>query len=183
MGIRSFFDAQMRAAVVGGAVASIIAGVVLTTALSIHDKWTQPPSIGAVTSLMQQEVAAGKGRDAALANRIYAPDAVVTDAACGTQGRSQTWKGYTQVDARYRNVSGIVWVQHVTDGVTWYPNNNSASTAWAAAETVGVLAPAAGNGNSQSIVGHELWTFARANGQWRITSFTYNLCLPPSGGV
>jgi hypothetical protein len=130
---------------------------------------------------MDEEVTAGVTHDVDLVNRIYTPDAVVTDAACQTPGVSQTWKGHAQIDGRYRSLPKFLWLQHVFAQVTWDPNDSDASAAYVTADTIGVLSPAASPGKSQSIVGHELWVFARVNAQWQITSFTYNLCLPANG--
>jgi hypothetical protein len=174
--LREFFDSSMRATVFG---AILLAGLVWV----YHQITTSPPpSTSTVTSLMEQEVTAGETHNTALVERIYSPDAVVTDAACQTPGVSQTWKGYRQLDARYLGLPKFLWLQHIFAQVTWDPNNSSASTATATAETAGVLLPATSHGKSQSIVGRELWTFAIVDGQWRITSFTYNMCVPPGIG-
>jgi uncharacterized protein YchJ len=174
--LRWFFDSAMRATVIG---AILLAGLVW-----VYHQVTDspPPSTSTVTSLMRQEAAASVTRDTALVEHIYSPDAVVTDAACGQPGASQTWKGYGQLDARYLGLSGFLWLQHIFAQVTWDPGNSSASTATATAETAGVMLPATKNGKSQSIVGRELWTFVIVDGQWRITSFTYNMCVPPGIG-
>ncbi len=170
------FDSSMRAAIVG---AVLLAGVVW-----VYHQFTvsPPPDASTVTSLMAQEIAAGETHDTALVDRIYAPGAVVTDAACQSPQDSRTWKGYGQLDARYLGLPRFLWLQHVFAQVTWDPDNSSASTATATAETAGVMLPATRHGKSQSIVGRELWTFARVDGQWRITSFTFNMCVPPSIG-
>lgn len=162
--------------------ATVAGAILLAALLVLYHFVTGPPGIGTVTSLMKMEVTAGKDHDAALVNRIYASDAVVTDAGCQTPGASHTWKGYSQIDSRYRNLPKFLWLQHVFAQVTWDPNDFRASTAAVTAETIGVQLPATSHEKSESIVGHELWTFAYVNGQWRITSFTYNLCLPAYGG-
>ena len=183
--LRGFFDSTMRATVIG---AILLAGL----AWAYHQiTMSPPPSTSTVTSLMTQEVTASETPHAtatevkrihSLVESIYAPDAVVTDAACQTPGASQTWKGYRRLDARYLGLPKFLWLQHVFAQVTWDPDNSSASTATATAETAGVMLPATSQGKSQSIVGRELWTFAIVDGQWRITSFTYNMCVPPSIG-
>ncbi len=170
-----FFNSAMCAVIFGT--------IAVTVILAVAHSRNQPPDISTVTSLMKEEVTAAETRNTALANRIYTPDAVVTDAACQTPGASQTWQGYAQIDARYRNPGKFLWLQHVFAQVTWDPNDSGASTAYVTADTAGVLLPATGHGKSQSIVGHELWTFVRVNGQWRIASFTYNLCLPAYPGA
>jgi hypothetical protein len=169
-----FFTSTMCAAIFGVIAVTVILAVV-------HSR-NQPPGIGTVTNLMKEEVTAAETRNTALVDRIYTQDAVVTDAACQTAGASQTWQGYDRIDARYRNPGKFLWLQHVFAQVTWDPNDSNASTAYVTADTVGVLLPATSHGKSQSIVGHELWVFLRVDGQWRISSFTYNLCLPAYPG-
>jgi hypothetical protein len=139
-----------------------------------------PPSASTVTSLMTREATAGKTRDTALVERIYSPDAVVADAACGQPAQSHAWEGYGQLDARYSTMSKFLWLEHIFAQVTWEPDNSSASTATATAETAGVQLTS--DGKPESISGRELWTFAVVDGQWRITSFTYNMCVPPDIG-
>jgi len=161
---------------------AVFGAIFLTVILAVYHSWTQPPDISTVTNLMKEEVTAGETHDTALVSRIYIPDAVVTDAACQTRGVSQTWQGYAQIDIRYRGLARFLWLQHVYAQVTWDPNDSRASTAYVTANTIGVLLPATSHGKAQSIVGHELWIFVRVNGQWRVASFTYNLCLPAYSG-
>ncbi len=173
-GLKGIFDSQMRATVVGG--------LVLFGLLTVYHNWTQPPGTGTVTSLMEEEATASETHDTALVSRIYTADAEVTDTGCETaKTLSQTWQGYAQIEDRYRLLPRFVWLQHAFEQVTWYPNDRSASTASATAVTVGVLA-LPGTRNFLSITGDELWTFARVNGQWRVASFTYNLCPAPTLG-
>jgi hypothetical protein len=159
----------------------VFGAILLPVMLAAYHSRYQPPSIGTVKSLMDEEVTAGMIHDVDLVNHIYTSDASVTDAACQTAGASRTWKGHDQLDARYRSLPTFLSLQHVFAQVTWDPNDSYASTAYVRAETIGVILPAVGHGKSQSIVGHELWVFTRGNGQWKISSFTYNLCLPANG--
>src|SRR5262249_53783238 len=148
-----------------------------------YHSFTEPPGIGAVTSLMKEEAAAAEAHDPNVAFRIYARDAVVTDAGCQTPGASQTWKGYAEIYSRYRALPRFAWLQHIYAKVSWEPDNSGASTGYVTAETVGVLDSSVNSRKSQFIVGHELWTFALVNGHWLVTSFTYNLCLPVNSGA
>jgi len=134
-----FFNSTMCVAIFGA--------IAVTVILAVAHSRNQPPGIGTVTNLMKEEVTAAETRDKALVNRIYTQDAVVTDAACQTAGASQTWQGYDQIDARYRNPGTFLWLQHVFAQVTWDPNDSDASTAYVTADTVGVLLPAASHGN------------------------------------
>ncbi len=170
-----FFYSPMCAAVFGA--------ILLAVILAAYHSRTQPPGIGTVTNLMKAEVTAAETRNTALVNRIYTRDAVVTDAACQAPGFSQTWQRYAQIDARYRNPGKFLSLQHVFAQVTWDPNDSQASTAYVTADTAGVLLPATSHGRPRPIVGHELWIFVRVDGQWRIASFTYNLCFTLNSGA
>lgn len=170
-----FFDSAMRAVVIGAILLSgILAGY--------HHFFVEPPGIGTVTALMNEDATAAEHHDVTVVSRIYDPSAVVTDAGCQTPGASRTWTGYAEIKARYGQLPKFLWIQHVYPQVSWDPDDRQATTADVTAETIGVIEPSTNSQKSQSIVGHELWTFARVNGHWLVTSFTYNLCLPGSMG-
>jgi len=127
---------------------------------------------------MNEEAAAAKARDGTAVGRIYARNAVVTDAGCQSPGTSHSWTGLARIEARYRVLPRFSSIQHVNARVLWEPDDSRAVRADVTAETVGVIAPLNSSQKPQFIVGDELWTFALANGKWDITSFTYNLCRP-----
>jgi hypothetical protein len=158
---------------------SAVAGAVITIgANAVYHHIVDPPGIGTLTSLMDQDVAAAKAHGLAVLGRIYAPDAVVTDAACQTPKSAHTWTGLAEITARYRGLPRFLSLHHTNPRVLWQPDNSRAVTADVTADTSGVIKPSAGSQKRQFIAGHELWTFALSHGTWLITSFTYNLCLP-----
>lgn len=136
-----------------------------------------PPGAETVTVLMNEEVAAVLDRN--IVSQIYAPDARVEDAACGSPGRSHTWAGLDQIMARYHGLGRFASLQHVQVKVQWTPDNSLADQATATAHTVGEMES---RGRSlQAVYGKEVWHFARLpSGRWVITSFTYHACLAPS---
>lgn len=136
-----------------------------------------PPAAETVTVLMNEEVAAVLDRN--IISQIYAPDARVEDAACGSPGRSRTWAGLDQIIARYQGLGRFASLQHVHVKVQWTPDNSMADQATATAKTVGEMQTR--SGSRQAVYGKEVWHFARLpSGRWVITSFTYHACLPPS---
>jgi len=98
-----FFNSAMCAAIFG-----VIA---VTVILTVAHSRNQPPDISTVTNLMKAEVTAAETRNTTLVNRIYTPDAVVTDAACQTPQFSQTWQGYAALRAEPGSVCGLLTVR------------------------------------------------------------------------
>jgi len=131
---------------------------------------------------MDTETAAAKSHDIAALRRLYAPGAVVADAACMTRGAAQVWNGWHQIADRYRGLPGFLSLRHVHPLVLWQPDNSGAVTADVTAETIGVIGPSASTPKPAFITGNELWTFALSHGRWMVTSFTYNLCVPAGVG-
>jgi hypothetical protein len=173
--VRSFFDSPMRASMVTAIVAIATAAAVPAIAY-LH----APPGTATVTELMDAEAAAATTHDLAQVSRIYARDASVTDAGCQTPGAAQTWKGLAAIDARYTALPSFSSLLHVGAQVRWVPDDWRAGRADVMAQTIGVITPPASSQKPQSIVGNEQWIFARENGRWVITSFTYNLCISAS---
>lgn len=157
---------------------AVAVGVILGLFLPLlYGIIVNPPPASTLTDLMNQESLAAKMHNTSVVSRIYASDAVVTDAGCQTPGASTSWKGAVQIMSRYNALAAFSSLEHVNVHVNWEPDFEWATKADATSETVGVIVPSGGSQQSQFIVGHEQWTFAHENGQWVITSFIYNLCL------
>lgn len=155
-----------------------IIGAVLTFGLPLlYNHFIGPPDPHIVINYMNQEAQGAKMHDPTVVSRIYADDAVVTDAGCQSPATSTVWIGSAQIKGRYSALPSFATLEHVSAQVNWEPNFSWASKANATAETIGVIMPSNASQKPQFIVGHEEWTFASKNGQWRITSFTYNLCI------
>ncbi len=150
-----------------GAIVSFLLTFLILFLLSL------PPDDTLVTNLMDQDVIAAKTHSVALLPQIYAYDAVVVDAGCQSSSPSSVWSGLPAITTRYEGLPTFTLLAHVMVHVTWIPDNSSATRATATSDTSGI---ALVNGSQLSLRGHELWTFAKIDGQWRITSFTYNLC-------
>jgi hypothetical protein len=136
-----------------------------------------PPTTQTVTALMNQETQAAMAHDTALVGAIYDANAVVMDAGCQTPNQGTVWSGLAAIMTRYRVLPQFASLNHTDPQVSWIQNNASATVAYVSATTIGALANA-GGGSGQLLLGHEQWVFAKVHGQWVITVFTYNLCLP-----
>lgn len=132
-----------------------------------------PPPDTVVTNLMNQEVLAAETHDVGPLPLIYAYNAVVVDAGCQSPSPAAIWSGLPQITDRYSHLPQFLSLAHVNVHITWIPDDSSATRATATADTNGI---ALINGSKLSLRGHEQWTFAMIDGQWRITLYTYNLC-------
>ena len=156
---------------------------IITFILTLTVQWLLgPPSDSTVTALMTQEIQASMTHDLGLVARIYDAHAVIMDAGCQSPSQGHAWSGLADITARYDTLPQFASLDHADPHISWAPNNRSAMKAYASATTIGALG-AGVNTSSQPIRGHEQWNFANTsgqwlNGQWLITSFTYNLCLP-----
>jgi hypothetical protein len=164
----SFANSTGGAAIVG--VVGVILGLVLPQLVALP---FQHPSDSIVTDLMNQEVLAAKSQDVGSLPLIYAYNAVVVDAGCQSPSPSYVWSGLPKITDRYSGLTPFPLLAHVNVHITWLPDNSSATQATATADTSGI---ALVNGSPLSLKGHELWMFAKIDGRWCITDFTYNLC-------
>jgi len=156
----------------GSKVVAAVAGALAAFALQwAYGEVHGPPSDSTVTRLIEREAQAGEQHRGDIAMEIYAPNAVVADAACG--GRSTTfWRGGTQIQQRYDALLELSSLRHIDPQVNWMPSDRSAERATATAHTAGIMS------GTTLLTGHELWEFERIDGEWLITAFTYNICMP-----
>lgn len=156
---------------------NLVGVIVGLLAMPIYHYFTGPPPDSIITTLMAQEVQAAMTHDLDLLKSIYDPHAAVVDAACLSPSQSHVWSGWADITSRYSTLPPFDSLVHAGPSVIWVPDDSSATTAYASATTIGALAATAGN-SPQPIRGHEQWAFMKSNGQWLITLFTYNFCLP-----
>lgn len=144
---------------------------ILTFAFTLGVQWILgPQDESTIIQLMDQEVQIATTHTGSLAS-IYDAQATVIDAGCQTPGQGVVWSGLTRITDRYNNLGRFTSLEHADPHISWEPNNRWATKAYVSATTIGGTA-------SGPIHGNERWTFAKINGQWLITSFTYNFCQP-----
>lgn len=155
-----------------------IAVLVLSTFLlhALSAQASDPSTV--VIGLMDQEAMAAKNQDLASVDRIYAPNAVVTDHACQPGEQFQTWNGRGEIETRYRDLPQFLSLAHINKQVTLIPNDSSAAKATATASTQGKFVMIASDGTQKqiSLGGNEQWEFSKIGDQWFITKFTFSLC-------
>ena len=157
--------------------AAIVGAICWPSGAAVVHHFTDPPGISTLTHLMDEEATGSKDHQLNIVLPIYASGAVVTDAGCQTRGAGQTWQGYGEITARYSALPKILSLHHIFAAVSWEPANSGAEKATVTSATIGVIEVWPSPTQTESITGHELWTFALVNGKWLVTSFTYNLCL------
>lgn len=144
---------------------------ILSLVLTLGVQWILGPhDESTIIHLMDQEVQIATTHTGSLAS-IYNAQAAVMDAGCQTPGQGVVWSGLTQITDRYSNLGRFTSLEHSDPHISWEPNNLLATKAYVLATTIGGTA-------SGPVHGNEHWTFAKINGQWLITSFTYNFCSP-----
>lgn len=146
------------------------------TAIDTHSSRPPPPST--VTQLVIEEARAATTHDIGLVAKIYAPRALIENASCDLPSSQQSWSGLASIEARYQNLGGFSGLRHAHARVTFTPDSGRARRATATAQTVGFFQPAGPASTLVPLHGYEVWTFARVNGRWLVTSFIYDLCRP-----
>lgn len=171
--LKKIFDSSLRAAIIGAILGAVLGSFLTFITPKIYDRIYGPPDDMIITNIMDQDVLAAKTHDVGAIPQIYAYNAVVVDARCPSPSPSNIWSGLPQITDRYISLPQFISLAHVNVHVTWKPDDSSATNATATSDTSGI---ALINGSPLSLNKHELWTFAKIDGQWRITAFTYDLC-------
>ena len=136
-----------------------------------------PLSPSVAIRLIDLEAQAARTRNTSLVAEIYSDEAVITDAACLSKQPDGPWVGLPEITNRYTQLPTILTLEHVEIVVQW--NSDDARTTiegTATSLTVGTLKHDTPPGY-ENLGGRDAWAFALQNGQWKITSFTYGLCL------
>ena len=102
---------------------------------------------------------------------LYHEEAFVRDAAGGNTDQEIFWNGINRVAERYRDLPEFTYLKH--DAIEIAVSSDR-TYARAIADTIGTYKV---NGTEVKISSNqgEKWTFEKINGNWKITSFTYNL--------
>lgn len=166
--------------------ASALAGVFATVLVPPMWEAHQGRSPDRLEHLMHLETVAALDRDAitkaTLLGDIFTEDAVIVDAACGNGHAATVWArrpqqpGVESIAERYANLPQFLSLQHINPEIEW-SGQQASDRAWASSETLGVIAATSPKGKPSFIVGHEAWVFRRNDGNWKVASFTYNLCV------
>jgi serine/threonine protein kinase len=134
------------------------------------------PLVSGVEQLANDEARAATTRDLGLVEEIYAPRAVVRDASCNQPGGTHVWSGQAEIVVRYQHLGGaFTGLKHKDYRVRFMPDSGQAQSASMTSETAGFFWQASVR---YPLHGYDQWAFARVNGRWLITSFTYDMCHP-----
>jgi hypothetical protein len=169
--IQVFFQRPLAEKIVAPVIASVLTFVVTLSILH----FLAPPGNETLTALMDQEITAARNRDIRIVSTIFDEKASVMDAGCKTPGQGKVWRGISELAARYSTLGTFPSLEHVVSAVAWVPDSWQANKAYVSASTTGSVINA--DGSLQVLEGDERWVFVKMDGQWRITSFSYNLCL------
>jgi hypothetical protein len=102
---------------------------------------------------------------------LYAEDAYIRDAAGGDTGLEIWWKGQQEIADRYRNLPQFTYLRHDAIEISISSDKEYAR---AVADTIGECVIGGKNVRISSNRG-EKWVLEKFDGNWKITSFTYNL--------
>ena len=144
---------------------------ILTLAFTLSVQWfLEPRDESKIIQLMDQEAQIARTHTGSPAD-IYDAQATIIDAGCQTPGQGVVWSGLAQITDRYSHLGQFTSLEHSDPHISWEPDNLWATKAYVSATTIGAMA-------SGPIHGNERWIFDKIDGQWLITSFTYNFCQP-----
>lgn len=164
---------SIRAAIVGAIVGAIVTALLTVAIPSFISHLRIHPDDRIVENLMQRDIYMAKTHDVSPIQSVYAYNAVVVDSGCQTNSQPTVWSGLPNITNRYESLPQIVTLDHATPQIRWIPDDSSATMAIATASTTGTVMQ---NGSSYELKGNELWEVTQINGQWLVTSFTFDLC-------
>jgi hypothetical protein len=171
--LKRVFDASLRTAIIAAILGAIIGSLLTFFIPKIYAHFWGPPSDTIVTNLMEQDIRMAKTGDLSSIQSVYAYNAVVVDSGCKTASQPTIWAGIQNIMNRYEMLPQIVTLDHSNIHINWIPDDSSATMAVATASTTGT---AKLNGSSFDLNGNEVWEVSNINGQWLVTSFTFDLC-------
>jgi len=132
------------------------------------DTQQQKADTKAITNVIEKEASLVLNRSMDQAISLYTDNASIRDYL-----GQVTFSGKDQIADRYNNLEVFTYLQHQAITVAF---SQDGSTARAIADTVGTFIDKTTNSpvNISSNQG-ERWTLEKINGEWKITSLTYNL--------
>ena len=166
-------DPNIRAAIIGAIIGAILTALFTVAIPSIVSMVNGHPRDDIVMNLMEQDIHMAKTHDLTPIQSVFANNAVVVDSGCVTAGQPTVWANLPNIEKRYESLPQIVTLDHSKIQVNWTPDDSSATSAVATAYTTGT---AIENGSSFELKGNEVWEFTKIDGNWLVTSFTFDLC-------
>ena len=159
--------------------AAVIAMTISLLSLTIST-CSRPPSSEPILQIIETEATAALERDIDKAINLFAEDAFVRD-ALGEAGKKlgvvlpqepTSWSGLKEIRQRYANLPRFTTLSHLGVVVTF---DDTKRLAKATASTNGVYESDTGTPAHIFSIDGERWTFAKIDGVWKITSFSYNV--------
>ena len=140
----------------------------------------------AIRRLITTEASVAIAHDAKLALSIYKEDATVRDALAEQRqalgllppGIKTSWHGHDEIGPRYAQLPVFPSLTHIAISMTFDSGGASATSS-----TSGEVVLPDGSIIPISSVDGDLWRFKKIDGEWKITSFTYNATLPLDAGL
>ena len=158
--------------IIPGIIAAIIAGLVSGLLVPwVNVKFGEGKITRDIRKVIEQEANLALEGSIDEAVSLFDKNAFVRDAAGGNKDQEIVWNGVNNIADRYRNLPEFIYLKHEATEITI---SSDRTYARATADTIGTYID---NGREIKISGNqgEKWTFEKIDGEWKITSFTYNL--------